>query len=320
MKTSFIIICDDLNNVKMPITPVMGFFTCLGYQINNITLLCSDFLETELMAKFCDNNIIFAPFDDENCLTHIKSTIDKTAPLVTYSRKEFGYVASSSNKRNYILNKGLTTTILPMLKTELGDSLDNRFSCNYKIFDLNYTQCISIANSIAQKLGVNFCYFYDCGDLLLHFDHTEENTISQIDQTIYQALGNKIYIDSNISLYNALEELMTVQRRRLLILDYAGCDFLKNGVESLIKSRNIEFLEKREFKNLDKARQYIFDNNFDILLVISRNSEGYVLAFIDEIKSKNVQISFKSFQKYGRNGAFYLFLYNILEKFRKNTW
>lgn len=101
---------------------------------------------------------------------------------------------------------------------------------------------------------------------------------------------------------------------------YAGCDFLKTGLDNFVSKGIVEFLEKREFKNLDKARQYIFDNKFDILMVVSRNSEGFVLAFIDEIKSKNVQISFKSFQKYGVKGLFYLILYNILEKFRKNTW
>ena len=320
MKTSFIVICDDLNNVKMPITPVVGFFTILGYQIDNIKLFTIDFLEQEIINEMTSKSIIYVPFNNQDCLERVKSVLDAYLQTAIYTRKEFGYIAQNSDKTCFIINKELGDGLVDALYDEKSrGGLPVNKGLNFKLFiEGNFAEIINISECIADNFGTNFSYCYDCGDLLLHFDSTSES--SQLEQKIYFAFGDKIYIGDSISLDEALQELMTVQRRRLLILDYAECDFLKTGFVNFISNGIVEFLEKREFKNLDKARQYISDKNFDILMVVSRNSEGYLLAFIDEIKSKNVQISFKSFQKYGVKGLFYLILYNILEKFRKNTW
>ncbi len=321
MKTSFIVICDDLNNVKMPITPVVGFFAILGYQMDNIKLITTDFLEQQLTELMMDKSVIFVPFDNQECLARVKSVLDTYVQATVYTRREFGYIAQNSDKICFIINIGLGDGVVDALRSENDrGNLPANGGVNFKLFvEEGVSEIINISECLSDSVGADFTYNYDCGDMLLHFG-CDSGESSLIEQQVYSALGDKIYIDDSISIDEALLELMTVQRRRLLILDYAGCDFLKTGLDNFVSKGIVEFLEKREFKNLDKARQYIFDNKFDILMVVSRNSEGFVLAFIDEIKSKNVQISFKSFQKYGVKGLFYLILYNILEKFRKNTW
>lgn len=321
MIASFIIICEKLENAQMPNSLTLGFFATLGYQINHISVLNRDFLEQDLVQILTDKNIIITPFDAEDCLQKIKLAVQNTLDLNSYQKRDFGYIAEDEGKVCFVINRGLGEDIYPALSCE---ALNGRIAVNngknYKLFGFDLAEIIEKAKGIANVFGANFSYNYDCGDILLHYDSATSENLEQVEQVLYQTFANRIYVEENLTLLNTLRELLSVQRRRLLILDYADCDFLKSGLCDCIKNGQIEFLERKEFKNLDKARKYLTDKNFDVLLIISKNANGLDLAFINENESQNLQIPFKNLQKYGTKGLFYHILYKILEKFKKNTW
>lgn len=296
----------------------LGIFATMGYQINNIMLLSRDFLEQDLMEILGDKSFILAPFDDENCLQKIKSVISYSISPEKYQRYEFGYFAENQDKFCYIINKNLGD-----IENAIYRAKNTQFASNsrhYKLFCDNLSEIVGKVKGIANVFGINFAYYYDCGDILLHFDSNSNENLLQAEQVLYQTFGENIYIDKNISLASALQEILTVQNKRLLILDYANYDFLQDGLRECVKCGLVQFLIKKEFKNLDKARQYILGKKFDVLLVISAVGDMTNLAFINENESKNVQISYKNLQKYGEKGLFYNFLYTIIKKFKKNTW
>lgn len=321
MQASFILIYDDSLETKMPTNLVRGFFATLGYQINHINILDSDFLEQDLIELIEDKSVIITPFCDEECLQKIKNVLCEQICPEIYQKCEFGYMATNAEKTCFIINRELDENIYPaLLKESMNARSVVQQGANYKLFGYDLENVVKIAQGISNIFGTNFAYNYDCGDMLLHFDDDNSQNQKNVEQALYNSFGDRIYVDDNISLLSALTDIMAVQKRRLLILDYAGCDFLKNGLVKLCEQGLVEFLEKREFKSLDKARQYILDKKFDLLAVISKINDNLVLALIDEIKSQNVQISLNNLQKYGTTGVLYRILYILMEKFRKTPW
>ena len=320
MIANFLVICDDYNNIKMPITPVMGVFAIFGLNFDGVSVLDSSFDTTKLSQLVSKTTILTVSFGDEDALVKVKAAVDAAISPQNYTRTQYGYWAQAGGQSCYILNADFGQGIVDKLQASSEDFLQPDLeSINIKLFSYDLQQ---ILDTIARDVlvgNVNFAYHFDKGDILLHFDSTDTEILSNIEQKLYQHFGDKIYIESSSDLVDAILELLRVQRRRLLVQDYTPSRLFEGQLGEQ-GCGQIEFLHNRDFKNLDKARDYIHSQNFDILTIITQNSEGLILAFIDETKCKNALLPFKSFQKYGQKGAFYLILYKIFEKFRKNTW
>jgi len=319
VKTSFIVICDDLDNVKMPITQVVGFFATLGYQIDNINIIYRPVIKNCIYSILSDKCIILTPFDDEECLKCIKSAVDRIIAPREYQYHKFGYIAKGEDKICYIINQQLGNNIANLLKDSTSLFLDStKKFLNIKAFSFECGEIISIANSIADNFHTNFSYDINNGDILLHFDSSVFANLEQVERNVYLALGDYIYIDRLISLPDALVELLTVQRKKLAILDKTEFQYFKSGCQIFSNSKTIEILEHKN-KLDNKSKYKILGQGYGVLLIISQNDYGINLEFFDEFCDKNIQISFKSLQKYNRIGCFNMILYKILEKFKKST-
>lgn len=320
MIANFLVICDDFNDIKIPVTPVMGVFAIWGYGFDGVRMVDSNISVTKLSKFISKTTVLAVSFSDEDALVKVKSAVDAVISPQSYARMPYGYFAKNETVACFILNIDFRAGLVDkIVKSESLSEIGTNSSKNIKLFSYDLPK---ILDTIEQELSVgnvNFAYHFDRGDILLHFDSPDNLILEQIEQKLYQHFGDNIYIDSPSSLVDALIELLNVQRRRLLVQDYTPSRLF----ESQMRERGdgqIEFLHNRDFKSLDKAREYLRSQNFDILTIISQNAEGLILAFIDETKCKNALLPFKNFQKYGQNGAFYLILYKIFEKFRKNTW
>lgn len=319
MKTAFVTICDDFDNIKMSMTPVIGFFTTLGYWIHSVEILGSEFSSQSLSARLEHASVVAISFEDEAGLNKIKSALESAIQPQKYIRCRFGYIAQGSQNTCFILNSDMGDGLeSALLETSISEFVPTQPSLNFKIFSLDYARVLPLA-SLAST-GENFAIAYNSGDILVHFDSADRERLGVIERELYMTLGDAIYIEENAPLEYALGELLRVQQRRLLIQDYTCSASLKALFQPLEKQNVAAFLTERDFRNLTKARAYLEENKFDLLTIITQSPEGIILAFVDDTKCKNELLTFKSFQKYGHKGLNHLILYKIFEKFRKNTW
>ena len=319
MQVKLIAICNDFDNIKMPITPVIGLFSSVGCVIDSVCFLDADFATIDLRNNIKGNVVLLAPFDNEQCLIKIKSVLDKFQ--CNYQSLSYGYCLDTGSQKIMLLDSDYDYS---KINTHQLNNIFGGYSYfSIKLFTDNQDKILQAINTLPDFSQFELAKFYDSGDMLLVFVSKLNNkeSMAKFKQQIYFTFGDYIYNDESTKLVDTLFEVLSIYNKKVVFLDNTK----EKRVQSIFTefgafSQNFLVADKHSGNSLAEISKFLNKNNGYIGVILEEGNGGIVLSIITEYKCKSEQIDFKSLQKRGKKYLFHYFLYQILQKIRKNSW
>lgn len=320
-EANLIVITQDYDNIKMPITFVIGLFSSVGFRITRTLLLSQDFLPGELFALLDSNTIILTSFDHEASLQNIRTILDSFVGG-SYDYLKFGYFTGNQNKKCFIINDEITNMKncidFSMLRSKVGGAP----ILNIKVYTESQNQVLEGIKSLLDPAQFDMSYFYDCGDMWLTFESKSRDPclIDSFSQSLYRLLGDRIYNDEPLTLADSVREFLDIHNQYVVVQDNTTAKVI---AEYLLDNAGLNrriILEDDLPSDFGAVQAHLTAKNYCLAVSIYDNNAGQTLSYINEVNCKNEFFEYKNIQKSDKRHLIHYFLYNILHKIRKNTW
>ncbi|MBO5102617.1 MAG: hypothetical protein J6C13_00825 [Clostridia bacterium] len=321
MESSLIIIDKFYAEKDLPIQLLLKKFTSVGCKFDCVHLVNFDIDSNTLIKLFNKNTIIAVPFSETATLHFIKLATDQYfAPH--YDTCFFGYTICNGINKCCIVDSTLNNLEEALDYNLLQKIFNTENSFCFKFFGATKSKIIDTINSIQSSQMFDLTCYDEFGDIQVCFIPKTDNQmlIEEFKRQLFEILGNFIYVDEPLTLSQCFAHLLNLRKIKLGYQDnYTSGEFEKFIVNIPNNRQYCINLVNEEFSSLEATKKYMFDNNFDMLLLITPIQQGSRITILNEVSEKIFDFVATNDLNFNRKYTCNLAIAKILQKLRKNA-